>query len=144
MQYSLKTLTALAGALALQAGAAMAAGDTTNTTRTEIPKSGQVSLNGTVERVVDQDTFILRDQATGKTVDVHTNASLTIKAGDRVQVNGTAESEALGIGHEIVNASVTTQTGERVGGPYEPMDNDARMENNMDTNTTTPTNNTNY
>ena len=72
-----------------------------------LPRSGQVVRDGTVERIVDTNTFILRDNETRDTVDVHASRELELDAGDRVQVNGMMESEMLGIGREIVGATVT-------------------------------------
>ena len=58
-----KILTAAACLVALQSGTALAA---TNI-KDDMPSEGRVTRVGTVERVVDNDTFILRDQRTGDT-----------------------------------------------------------------------------
>lgn len=119
MHYAWKTSTAIAAALMLQAGFAFAEGDKTS----ELPKEGNVTRIGTVQRIVDENTFILLDQQTGQTVDVHTVNNLSLKEGTRVRVKGTADSDVLGMGHEIVNATVASVNA-GVGGPLEPITND--------------------
>lgn len=112
MRYTLKTLCALTSALALQAGMAMAAND--------MPIKGKVSRVGTVESIVDGDTFILKDRLTDKNVDVHTTSTENLELGERVSVEGTARAEMIGMGHQIVNASVMPlNTSGAMGGPYE-------------------------
>lgn len=130
--HSIKIAAATA-ALLFTVGAASAA---------ELPKSGMVNREGTVERIVNNNTFILRDKLTNKTVDVHTAANNQVAVGDHVLVKGKAESEMLGMGHQIVNASITMQTSGAspsaggMGGPYAPLEDnstntntDARIDN---------------
>lgn len=124
----MKSTWIIAGMLTLQSGAVLAADRVDN-----LPSSGNVMLMGTVQRIADRDTFILRDDA-GNTIDVHTNAALQVRNGERVQVNGTVQSEALGIGREVVNARVSPIAGDRVtggvGGPYEPLDENTGVNDN--------------
>jgi hypothetical protein len=130
---------AVAVAIALQAGAALAAD-------ADLPKSGMVTREGTVERVVDKDTFILRDKLTNKTVDVHTTGNNQVAVGDRVLVKGKAESEMLGMGHQIVSAAVSLQSSGAkpsaggTGGPYSPIDNDTASGTNNNTTNSAPAN----
>src|SRR5687767_6206700 len=103
MKYPRKAIYTIAALMALQSGVALAAEiDKTM----EIPKSGSVNRLGTVSRVIDDKSFVLRDQMSDNAVDVHTDQAHNLKQGQRVRVTGTAQSEALGIGHEIVKAAV--------------------------------------
>jgi len=64
---------------------------------------------------------------------VHTTSAVAVRVGQDVRVNGLAQSEFMGMGHEIINASVsplfdstsgtTTTPNTGMGGPYEPIDN---------------------
>lgn len=101
------TFTALTTALLISASAY--AEDTQASAAASIqglPDKGAVSLSGTVDRVVDGDTFVLRDNA-GDTIDVHTASNVTVKKGDNVSVKGEKAAEVAGIGEEIENASVS-------------------------------------
>ncbi len=113
----MKTTWVLAGLLTLQSSAVLAAGSISN-----LPSSGAVSLTGTVDRIADRDTLILRD-AGGNTIDVHTNGAVTATIGQKVQVNGQLQSEMLGYGREIINARVMPIANDNraVGGPFEPL-----------------------
>jgi uncharacterized protein YdeI (BOF family) len=71
-----------------------------------LPDKGAVNLSGTVDRVVDGDTFVLRDNA-GDTIDVHTASNVTVHKGDVVSVKGEKTAEMAGMGEEIENASVS-------------------------------------
>ncbi len=64
-----------------------------------------VVLTGVVANRTDDNTIIVKDSR-GGTVDVHTQMPLTVNAGDRVRVSGRFESEALGVGKQIVSARV--------------------------------------
>lgn len=70
-----------------------------------LPERGVVTLSGTVERVSDEDTFILRDNA-GKTIDVHTARVTPLNTGDQVTIKGEKTAEIAGIGEEIRSATV--------------------------------------
>lgn len=103
------TLTATALTAALLVSTAAYAGDmkvTSDATIKALPEKGAISLSGTVDRVVDGDTFILRDSA-GDTIDVHTAANVNVQKGDAVSVKGDKTAELAGIGKEINNATLT-------------------------------------
>ena len=87
-----------------KAAVATTAAATTSTIES-LPKTGQISISGIVDRVRDKDTFILRDSA-GKTIDVHTTAQLDVKQGDKVAVEGKMKDEIAGLGREIVDADI--------------------------------------
>lgn len=70
-----------------------------------LPEGGVVTLSGTVERVSDEDTFILRDNA-GKTIDVHTARVTPVNVGDQVTIKGEKTAELAGIGEEIRAATL--------------------------------------
>ena len=72
----------------------------------DLPKSGPITLTGTIKDVEDNSNFILQD-ANGDTIDVETNNELALQTGDFVKVQGTLDSEAMGMGREINSASVT-------------------------------------
>lgn len=72
----------------------------------ELSDEGNVTLSGTVEGVDEDDnSFQLRDE-TGETIDVRTASNVTAREGEQVLVEGVIEDEALGIGEQIVSASV--------------------------------------
>lgn len=71
-----------------------------------LPSKGVVSLTGTVDRVVDGDTIILRDAA-GDTIDVHTASNVTVEKGDMVSIKGDKTAELAGVGEEINNATLS-------------------------------------
>lgn len=71
-----------------------------------LPDKGAVSLTGTVDRIVDGDTFILRDSS-GDTIDVHAATELNVEKGDMVSVKGEKTAEMAGIGEEINNATIS-------------------------------------
>jgi uncharacterized protein YdeI (BOF family) len=114
----MKAKLLFAGMLALQSTAVLAANTLSN-----LPPSGNVTLMGTVDRIADRDTFILKDE-NGYTIDVHTDNALQIRTGDRVQVLGMVQSEALGVGREVVHARISAIANDNraMGGPYEPID----------------------
>ena len=63
-------------------------------------------LSGIVEDVDEDDnSFELRDN-TGETIDVHTSSNVAVREGEQVRVSGTMTDEALGMGEQIVSASV--------------------------------------
>ncbi len=97
----------IAGATLL-ASSAMAAGSYSSIDR--LPDEGKVTLSGTVSEVDDKDSFILKDSA-GKTIDVHTTAAVALDVGDKVTVTGDVKDEALGIGQQIADATITTSRG---------------------------------
>ncbi len=71
-----------------------------------LPKSGSVQISGMVKDIKNDKKFILEDSA-GKTIDVNSNANLQVKEGEKITVNGTLNSEILGLGKEINNATVS-------------------------------------
>lgn len=84
-----------------------------------LPKDGPVSIIGTVESNADNtQKFTLVDDQ-GKTIDVNTNANISFEKGERVKVDGMAESEFLGMGHEInqANASSLSELAPASGNP---------------------------
>ncbi|MCH2546385.1 MAG: hypothetical protein MK052_02080 [Alphaproteobacteria bacterium] len=101
------TITALTAALLISTSAYAANVEvSTEATIDSLPEKGAVSLMGTVDRVVDNDTFILRDTS-GDTIDVHTSANYEANVGDMVSVKGDKTAEIAGMGEEIKNASVS-------------------------------------
>lgn len=108
------SLTALTATL-LFSTAAFAADTSASTSIKGLPDKGSVSLTGTVDRVVDGDTFILRDAA-GDTIDVHSTSQLTVKKGDPVSVQGMKTPELAGMGREIEGASVTLSSSANTAG----------------------------
>jgi uncharacterized protein YdeI (BOF family) len=103
------TITASALSAALLISTAAYADNTTHSSQATIdtlPIAGTVSLSGVVERVVDGDTFILRDNA-DETIDVHTATNVSVNVGDHVSVRGEKTDEIAGMGEEITQASVT-------------------------------------
>lgn len=99
------TITALTASL-LVSTAAIAADTSVKSSIDALPAKGSVSISGTVDRVVDNDTFILRDAA-GETIDVHSASALTVKEGQQVSVKGEKTAEVAGMGEEIKAASIT-------------------------------------
>jgi len=105
------TKNAIAGAASSLTGSASETADATagavpQSLISELPKKGEVALNGTVDSVDEgEKSFILRDQE-GKTIDVHSKEALTINKGDYVLVSGTMTSEFAGMGKEIHASSV--------------------------------------
>lgn len=99
------TITALTASL-LVSTAAIAADANVKSSIDALPAKGSVSVSGTVDRIVDNDTFILRDAA-GQTIDVHSASALTIKEGQQVSVKGEKTAEIAGMGEEIKAASIT-------------------------------------
>lgn len=79
---------------------------TQSATIQDLPKKGLASIEGTVESIDSSSEFVLRD-ATGETIDVQSSTRLSLQAGDRVQVKGLVEAEAMGVGEEINSASVS-------------------------------------
>lgn len=127
------TITALTAALLISTAAH--AETSASASVESLPDKGMVSLSGTVDRVVDGDTFVLRDAA-GDTIDVHSNAQLTLKKGDSVSVKGEKTAEIAGMGAEIEKANVTiggnrsASASNRAGGTAAPTaarDNTDRM-----------------
>lgn len=95
------TLIMSAFALNLLASvAAFAAGEATNNAIENLPQGGEVKISGVVDKVVDADTFVLRDEA-GDTIDIHVSSNLEAKAGDQVSVQGVLADEMAGVGKEI-------------------------------------------
>ncbi|MGB1539430.1 MAG: hypothetical protein ACPG80_00575 [Rickettsiales bacterium] len=72
----------------------------------DLPNQGSVTISGTVDSIQNSQEFILRDSE-GNTIDVDTSAKISLREGDRVQVNGVLDDELLGMGREIDSASVT-------------------------------------
>lgn len=71
-----------------------------------LPDEGKVTLSGIVaDTDPDDNSFVLQDN-TGETIDVHTMQNVTLNEGDRVRVSGMMEDEVLGLGEQIVSASV--------------------------------------
>lgn len=104
------TVTALTAALLVSTAAyAETASVSADASIEALPKSGAVSLTGTVDRVVDADTFILRD-ASGETIDVHTKGELSLNKGDMVSISGNKKAELAGIGKEIEGATVDVKS----------------------------------
>lgn len=104
------TVTALTAALLVSTAAyAETASVSADASIEALPKSGAVSLTGTVDRVVDADTFILRDAA-GKTIDVHTKNELSLNKGDMVSIKGDKKAELAGMGKEIEGATVDVKS----------------------------------
>lgn len=126
------TLTALSAAL-LVSTAAYAANTTVSSKATigTLPEKGAVSLSGTVDRVVDGDTFILRDSA-DKTIDVHTASNVTVKKGDHVSVKGEKTAELAGMGEEINKATVTVGTHMASNSDMKTMETPYAAKNNTD------------
>lgn len=102
MRYTIPAFT-----LSLMISTAAFAETTQKSAIDALPKEGAVSLSGTVDKIVDKDTFILRD-ASGKTIDVHTAANLNLQPGAYVSVKGEKTSEIAGMGEEIKAATVNT------------------------------------
>lgn len=101
------TVTALTAALLVSTAAyAETASVKATASLDSLPDKGVVSVDGVVDRVVDGDTFVLRDSA-GDTVDVHTKADLALTVGDSVSVKGEKASDLAGLGEEIENATVS-------------------------------------
>ncbi len=71
----------------------------------ELPKDGQVTIQGIVASVDDKKNFTLQD-STGKTIDVEATQALSVTKGDQVSVDGKVKSKALGMGQEIASATV--------------------------------------
>ena len=73
-----------------------------------LPKQGDVSLSGTVDKV-HRESFKLRDNS-GETIDVKAaeNVTSTLKAGDKVKVSGTMDDKFLGMGKKINAATVVS------------------------------------
>jgi uncharacterized protein YdeI (BOF family) len=71
-----------------------------------LPDQGDITISGTVERVIDQNKMIISDR-TGDTIDVNTNQPIDIKMGETVTVKGNLDSEIAGIGKQIVDATIT-------------------------------------
>lgn len=72
-----------------------------------LPQEGNVSISGIVSSVEREDrSFTLRDNS-GQTIDVHTRDRIRVAKGDSVRVRGVMKDEALGMGEQIVQATVT-------------------------------------
>lgn len=72
-----------------------------------LPQEGNVSISGIVSSVEREDrSFTLRDSS-GQTIDVHTRDRIRVAKGDSVRVRGVMKDEALGMGEQIVQATVT-------------------------------------
>lgn len=97
----------LVGGIALMASTSLASALDTYTSIDALPDDGMVSIKGTVSKVSDSDTIILKD-VKGDTIDVHTKGKVSVNVGDTVTVSGEMEDEALGMGEQIVNATITT------------------------------------
>lgn len=101
------TLTAITAALLVSTSAfAMDMKASSEASIDSLPDKGAVSLSGTVDKVIDGDTFILRDSE-GETIDVHTASNVNVNKGDVISVKGDKTAEVAGIGEEINNASIT-------------------------------------
>jgi uncharacterized protein YdeI (BOF family) len=98
------TITALTASLMVST-AAFAANDSMKSAATAAPEAGAVTLSGTVDKLVDKDTFVLRD-ASGNRIDVNTASPLAVKEGDVVSVKGQKSPETMGMGVEISDAFV--------------------------------------
>lgn len=98
------TITALTASL-LVSTAAIAADANVKSSIDALPAKGSVSVSGTVDRIVDNDTFILRDAA-NQTIDVHSASALTVKQGQNVTVKGEKTDEIAGMGEEIKATSI--------------------------------------
>lgn len=72
----------------------------------KLPEEGNVTLSGTVADTDNEDNSFTLEDSTGETIDVHTEQRVTLNEGDRVRVSGVMEDEALGMGEQIVSASV--------------------------------------
>jgi len=71
-----------------------------------LPKVGAVTISGTVENIDGDKKFTLKDSS-GDTIDVNTNEKVNVKKDSAVTVNGTLDSEILGMGREIKNATIS-------------------------------------
>lgn len=109
------TVTALTAALLVSTAAyANETSVSAEATIESLPARGTVSLNGTVDRIVDEDTFVLRD-STGETIDIHTSGAFALNEGDSVSVRGEKTSKIVGIGREIKDATVSVRTDSGAG-----------------------------
>jgi hypothetical protein len=104
LNYKMVTFTAISMALTVSSG--FAAMEKNDLKINQLPKSGHVTLYGTIDDVDNNKEFNLRD-SNGDTIDVDLSEHTTLREGDRVRVSGTLANDFLGFGREINSASVT-------------------------------------
>ncbi len=73
-----------------------------------LPEQGPVTIVGTVQKSTsDANSFTLVDEQ-GKSIDVNTNTNISFNEGERVKVDGMAESKFLGLSREINQANASS------------------------------------
>lgn len=85
-------LTAFTASL-LVSTAAFAAENTVRSGMNAAPQADAVTLSGTVDKLIDKDTFVLRD-ANGNKINVSSASALSVKQGDVVTVEGDKSANA--------------------------------------------------
>jgi len=103
--FNKKTISFSAISMALAASSSFATMDSDQLSINQLPKSGYVTLYGTVDDIDNNQEFLLRDM-NGDTIDVDLSSKASLHEGDRVKVGGTLSDDFLGFGHEINAASV--------------------------------------
>jgi uncharacterized protein YdeI (BOF family) len=71
----------------------------------DLPDKGTVALSGTIDKVIGDREFILRDTSGAIDVKIANNQSLVLKAGEKVNLIGAVNGGMLGIGTKSVDAS---------------------------------------
>jgi uncharacterized protein YdeI (BOF family) len=81
----------------------------------EVERGASVTLRGTVDRIADEDTFILRDDSGRIPVYIGWQNALPVKKGEVITVLGRADDDAIpGILPEIYARVLIRETGERI------------------------------
>lgn len=70
----------------------------------QLPDSGIVELSGTVSEIEGTKEFTLTDSK-GETIDIKSANDLSLKIGDKVDVNGVVKESLLGLGKKSIKAS---------------------------------------
>jgi len=96
---------AVSSTLAFLSGAALA--DPTETGMYNLPSSGPVTLEGTIEQVGNEHRFMLRNDKGIINVNMPRDESIPLKVGDNVSVTGVVQKPLLGVlGSEIKASDV--------------------------------------
>lgn len=97
---------AIAGLAALISNSALAAG---TIAIKDLPKGGNVTLSGTVDKIDNEREFVLRDSTGTIDVDIASNQSVVLEKGAQVTVNGVVDKGFFGT--DINAATVTVHKG---------------------------------
>ena len=102
----------MAGVAALLSGSALAA---TAILIKNLPTSGEVTLNGTVESFDSQHSFTLRDSSGTIKVDLSATKAIVLKDGAKVSVTGTVDKGILETDIAALSVSEDEAVGKQIG-----------------------------